>query len=97
VEEGNTAYDSRDSCNAIIETASNTLIAGCMNTKVPASITCTLHVPIGSKEAYANTEPWSKFKNIVAAAAQTTRHPVQSRTHKQKGARKGGSNTKKSK
>ena len=63
---------------------------------VPFS-TCTLHVPTGSKEAYANTEAWSKFKNIVEAAAQTARHPVQSRTHKQKGARKGGSNTKKSK
>ena len=63
---------------------------------VPFS-TCTLHVPIGSKEAYANTAPWSKFKNIAEGAAQTARHPVQSRTHKQKGARKGGSNTKKSK
>ena len=61
------------------------------------NVTATLHVPIGSKEAYANTEPWSKFKNIVEAAAQTARHPVQSRTHKQKGARKVGSNTKKSK
>lgn len=27
--------------------------------------TCTLHVPIGSKEAYANTAPWRYFKNIV--------------------------------
>ena len=63
---------------------------------VPFS-TCILHVPTGSKEAYANTEPWSKFKNIVAGAAQTARHPVQSQTHKQKGARKVGSNTKKSK
>ena len=206
VEAGNTAYDSRENCNAIIETASNTLVAGCMNTTIPNSVTaigdgaflgctglasisipasvttignrafygctsltsinipssvttigykafldctglksisipasvtaigdwafygctgltniyaehtdpeayhssdyafsdvpfstCTLHVPIGSKEAYANTAPWSKFKNIVEAAAQTARHPVQSRTHKQKGARKGGSNTKKSK
>ena len=206
VEAGNIAYDSRENCNAIIETASNTLVAGCMNTTVPNSVTaigdgaflgrtglasisipasvttignrafygctsltsinipssvttigykafldctglksisipasvtaigdyaflgcssltdiyarhtdpkayhcsdyafsdvpfstCTLHVPIGSKEAYANTAPWSKFKNIAEGAAQTARHPVQSRTHKQKGARKGGSNTKKSK
>ena len=203
VEAGNTAYDSRENCNAIIETASNTLVAGCMNTTIPNSVTaigdgaflgctglasisipasvttignrafygctsltsinipssvttigykafldctglksisipasvtkigdyaflgCTgltniyaehtdpaayncsasafynvsaiLHVPTDSKEAYANTEPWSNFKNIVEAAAQTTRHPVQSQTHKQKGARKVGSNTKKSK
>ena len=29
VEEGNPIYDSRDNCNAIIETATNTLIQGC--------------------------------------------------------------------
>ena len=39
VESGNTVYDSRDSCNAIIETASNTLIAGCKNTVIPNSVT----------------------------------------------------------
>ncbi|MGM9861665.1 MAG: leucine-rich repeat domain-containing protein, partial [Muribaculaceae bacterium] len=35
----NTIYDSRDGCNAIIETATNTLISGCMNTTIPASVT----------------------------------------------------------
>ena len=39
VENGNTTYDSRDNCNAIIETASNTLIAGCQNTVIPNSVT----------------------------------------------------------
>ena len=39
VEDGNPNYDSRDNCNAIIETASNTLIAGCMNTVIPNSVT----------------------------------------------------------
>ena len=39
VEEGNTVYDSRENCNAIIETASNTLVAGCMNTTIPNSVT----------------------------------------------------------
>ena len=24
-----------------------------------------MHVPVGSKDAYASTEPWSKFQNIV--------------------------------
>lgn len=28
-------------------------------------LTCTLHVPHGCKEAYANATGWSKFKNIV--------------------------------
>ncbi|MBQ0142461.1 MAG: leucine-rich repeat protein [Prevotellaceae bacterium] len=39
VESGNTKYDSRDNCNAIIETATNTLIAGCKNTIIPTSVT----------------------------------------------------------
>ena len=39
VEEGNPVYDSRDNCNAIIETESNTLIAGCLNTVIPSSVT----------------------------------------------------------
>ena len=39
VEPGNTVYDSRDNCNAIIETASNTLIQGCQNTTIPNSVT----------------------------------------------------------
>ena len=39
VELGNATYDSRNNCNAIIETATNTLIAGCKNTKIPYSVT----------------------------------------------------------
>lgn len=40
VEEGNDVYDSRNDCNGIIETATNTLIAGCQNTVMPNSVTC---------------------------------------------------------
>ncbi len=39
VESGNPRYDSHNNCNAIIETASNTLIAGCKNTTIPNSVT----------------------------------------------------------
>ena len=39
VEDGNTVYNSRNGCNAIIETSSNKLIAGCKNTTIPASVT----------------------------------------------------------
>ena len=35
----NPKYDSRDNCNAIIESESNTLIAGCPNTTIPNSVT----------------------------------------------------------
>ena len=39
VECDNTVYDSCNNCNAIIEKATNTLIAGCMNTVIPESVT----------------------------------------------------------
>ena len=39
VADGNPRYDSRDGCNAIIETATGTLIAGCRNTVIPTTVT----------------------------------------------------------
>jgi hypothetical protein len=39
VEEGNSVYDSREGCNAIIETATNTLIQGYASTIIPSSVT----------------------------------------------------------
>ena len=38
VDSGNERYDSRNNCNAIIETASNTLISGCQNTIIPNTV-----------------------------------------------------------
>ena len=40
VENENSQYDSRDSCNAIIETYSNTIVVGCKNTIIPKNVTC---------------------------------------------------------
>lgn len=39
VDPNNPVYNSRNDCNAIIETATNTLINGCYNTKIPDSVT----------------------------------------------------------
>lgn len=39
VDSNNTNYDSRNNCNAIIETKTNTLIRGCINTVIPDDIT----------------------------------------------------------
>ena len=47
VENGNTVYDSRDNCNAIIETATNTLLYGSNTTIIPNSVTS-----IGSEAFY---------------------------------------------
>ena len=40
VDKNNTTFDSRENCNAIIETETNTLIAGCKNTIIPNGVTC---------------------------------------------------------
>ncbi len=39
VDYDNAVYESRNGCNAIIETSSNTLIAGCKNTIIPNGVT----------------------------------------------------------
>ena len=39
VESGNPKYDSRNNCNAIIETATNTLLLGCKKTIIPNDVT----------------------------------------------------------
>jgi hypothetical protein len=39
VDSTNTVYDSRDNCNAIIESSTNKLIAGCNTTIIPTSVT----------------------------------------------------------
>ena len=62
VNEGNPVYDSRDNCNAIIETASNTLIAGCKNTVIPSSVT------VIGETAFAGN---NKIKSITIPASVT--------------------------
>ena len=39
VDANNSKYDSREGCNAIIETSSNTLISGCQTTVIPNNVT----------------------------------------------------------
>ena len=51
VDTGNTTYDSRNNCNAIIETSTNTLIQGCKNSTIPNSVTA-----IGNSAFYETSE-----------------------------------------
>jgi hypothetical protein len=44
VNEGNPVYDSRDNCNALIETETNTLLFGCRNTIIPNDIAIIGHI-----------------------------------------------------
>lgn len=50
VDEENTVFDSRNESNAIIETSTNTLIAGCISTVIPNSI------EVVGKEAFYNCD-----------------------------------------
>ena len=43
VDSKNKLYDSRDNCNAIIETSSNTLILGCASSSIPEGVTVIGH------------------------------------------------------
>jgi hypothetical protein len=38
VHPNNSTFDSRDNCNAVIETATNTLRIGCSNTVIPQNV-----------------------------------------------------------
>jgi len=49
VAQGNTVYDSRNGCNAIIETATNKLVAGCQTTQIPVGITAIGNHAFGGK------------------------------------------------
>ncbi len=39
VASGNSVYDSRNNCNAIIKTSDNSLVSGCKNTVIPSNVT----------------------------------------------------------
>lgn len=53
VEQGNAKYDSRNGCNAIVESATNTLIAGCRTTIIPDGI---LHIAGGAFKRCSDLE-----------------------------------------
>lgn len=68
VDENNLTYDSRNNCNGIIQTSTNTLLLGCLNTVIPASVTkigiaafngCSLLTNITIPENVTSIEPYS--------------------------------------
>lgn len=64
VQEGNKRYDSRDNCNAIIETATNTLIIGCDATVIPSSVTAIGDEAFVGCYGFKNLEMPSSVKTI---------------------------------
>lgn len=67
VDENNQVYDSRENCNAIIETGTNTLIVGCQSTVIPNSVT---KIGIG---AFQNWETLEKI-TIPLSIVEITQH-----------------------
>ncbi len=64
VQEGNKRYDSRDNCNAIIETATNTLIIGCDASVIPSSVTAIGDEAFVGCYGFKNLEIPSSVKTI---------------------------------
>jgi hypothetical protein len=61
VDEDNPVYDSRNDCNAIIETSTNKLVLGCVNTTIPSNV-----VSIGERAFRYNN-----FKSITIPSSVT--------------------------
>ncbi len=68
VDSENKVYDSRENCNAVIETGNNTLVAGCQKTAIPSSVSAIgdwafyeckslteISIPIGVTEIGSHT------------------------------------------
>ena len=68
VEDGNPNYDSRNNCNAIIETASNTLICGCENTVIPNTVTTIGIVAFEGRNGLTNVTIPSSVTSIEERA-----------------------------
>ena len=65
VDKGNLVYDSRENCNAIIETATDKLILGCSNTVIPGTV----------KEIRYHAFTGGKLKELYIPASVTYIHP----------------------
>lgn len=68
VAEGNPRYDSRENCNAVIETATNKLILGCSQTIIPESVT-----EIG-EEAFSSCDSLTIPEGVTSIGAEAFRN-----------------------
>lgn len=70
VESGNSYYDSRNNCNAIIETTSNTLIQGCHKTIIPNTVTGIGHSAFKGCSSLNTINIPNSIKSIESSAFQ---------------------------
>lgn len=67
VEDGNPVYDSRNDCNAIIITATNSLKVGCENTIIPNTVTTIMACAFSYRRFLTSIEIPNSVKTIEAA------------------------------
>lgn len=92
VDTGNTTYDSRNNCNAIIETGRNKLISGCKATVIPESVTSiwgeafkgsskltTIVIPSGVKEIVGN--PFCRCSGLTSIVVDADNEIYDSRNN----------------
>ena len=65
VETDNTIYDSREDCNAIIETATKTLIQGCNTATIPATVTAIGNQAFQECHDLANITAFQECHNLA--------------------------------
>ena len=68
VDENNKVYDSRENCNAIIHTETDTLIAGCQNTIIPQSVISIGTCAFGKCSTLTTISIPDSVKNIAECA-----------------------------
>lgn len=68
VDKDNEVYDSREDCNAIIDTARNELMCGCLTTMIPSSVTTIGLRAFADIRGLERIELPSGLKTILSAA-----------------------------
>ena len=68
VKSGNTTYDSRNNCNAVIETATNKLLIGCKGTVIPDDVTSIGESAFSGCTGLTSIEFPEKLSSIGSAA-----------------------------
>ena len=87
VDSGNPEYDSRDNCNAIIQTSTNELISGCKSTVIPYSVKSIgkyafrlcedlISIEIPSKVSYIGDQAFYGCMGLKAVLVKATQPPL---------------------
>ena len=89
VDAANTVFDSRDNCNAIINTSANTIVRACSTTVIPSTVTaigqlaymsCTSSVTIPENITSIGPSAFAHLSNLVSISLPNTITAIESST-----------------